>query len=147
MTNFNAVHPACLEFVRTIDTLLERRYKEAKEGKRTRLYWKYGREPGPRRWTYSQFRSSVYTSYPSVLRGKTQSPPLRSDVMHIADYLECTVEERNRLLYAAGYPLIPPYLTGALLEDVLKIGTDVARFLISPDAILRHHTRLGYPFC
>ena len=64
--------------------------------------------------------------------------------MDIADYLNCTLEERNRLLIAAHAIPVSPYLTGEKLEEFLRITRPVARSLIMPATIINRDWHIHF---
>ena len=63
------------------------------------------KEPHPQqyRFTLEELCDIVYPSYKNLLYGRTQQIPTRATLMRIADYLECTFDERNEILVAARY--------------------------------------------
>ena len=66
-----------------------------------------------------------YSSYKAPLKGSIRRPPRRAVVLAIADYLECTLAERNRLLVAPQYAPQQPYLSGVALTARLGPATSV----------------------
>jgi len=64
--------------------------------------------------------------------------------MEIADYLNCTLDERNRLLVAAELAPISPYLSGELLERVLQVAISVAQNLAMPAMIINRDWKIHY---
>jgi hypothetical protein len=105
--------------VRVIEEIMERRREEMREERARFHIW--SRDDWPRDWMASELRDTVYSSYLALCNGKLKRPPPLHTVMEIADYSECNLEERNRLLVAARYAPIPPFLSG----DALKIGGDM----------------------
>ena len=97
--------------------------------------WEYYRttpHPQQKRFTQEDLNDSVCPSYKNYLKKRSQRLPSRKMVMDIADYLECTIHERNTLLLAAHYVpmLIDP--TGSHLEQLLDIGRSVVQQLAVP---------------
>jgi hypothetical protein len=56
--------------------------------------------------------------------------------MQIADYLECTVEQRNTLLLAGGYAPEKNFLGADGLEKVLRIAMDTIAYLPLPACVI-----------
>lgn len=140
--NFSNVHPDCREFVETIETLLERRRQDVSGGAETDSWrddtW------GPRTWLRTELEDMVYSSYKQMRQGRIARPPRRDKVMELADYLNCTIEERNRLLLAAHSAPIPPYHTGAALEMLLPTAIAVTEQLALPAMVVNRDWRIHY---
>lgn len=85
-----------------------------------------------KRFTQQELNDEAYRSYKNLLVGRSKRLPERQILLNIADYLECTSEERNDLLLSAGYVPLPQPMAGRQLERAL----DRARLLM-------HH--LPYP--
>src|SRR5438128_3725909 len=101
------VHPDCRDFVVVIEELLSRRREELADG--IEPHSLFDNEWGPRTWTQTDMEDMVYSSYKQMRRGRITRPPKREIVMDIADYLNCTMQERNRLLEAAHFAPIDIY--------------------------------------
>jgi len=86
----------------------------------------------------------VYSSYKQMRRGRITRPPRREVVIDLADYLDCTIEERNRLLVAANFPPIDPYLTGKSLEECLLPTIEIAQSLDMPAMIINRDWRIHF---
>lgn len=107
-------------FVRLVETLLVQRRRELLAGRRMPHAWTgLDGRPEPKTFTYTQFRENVYTSFPRLRRGQLLRLPDHGKVMEIADYLESPLEERNRLLIAAGHATLPSYHSGPDLVPLL----------------------------
>ncbi len=135
------IHPDCQAFVLCVESLLERRRAELRRpaaGALPANAW------GPRSWFRTELEDMVYSSYKQMRKGRITRPPRREVVMELADYLECTLEERNRLLLAAGAAPIAPYLTGAELHAALRIATGVAEQLAIPAVIITRDWHIHY---
>ncbi|GAB4178251.1 MAG: hypothetical protein Fur005_40470 [Roseiflexaceae bacterium] len=128
-TLLQRVHPECREFVITVEELLERRRREHISTVAQDDWW-------PRSWHRTELEDTVYSSYKQMRQGRVTRPPRREMVMAIADYLSCTLVERNRLLLAAHTAPISPYLTGDKLAELLPIATSVARQLSIPAMVI-----------
>ena len=64
----------------------------------------------------------VYRIAPTKPRSRAASVARRAVILAIADYLECTLAERNRLLVATQYAPQQPYLSGVALTARLGAG-------------------------
>lgn len=137
-----AVHPDCQVFVAVVEELLERRRREA-GGRGPTPAWR-GPDWGPRAWTRTEFEDAVYASYKPMRQGRVTRPPRRETVMEIAGYLDCTLEERNRLLLAAGAAPVAPYLIGEPLREALQVGIGVAAALPLPAFIINRDWHIHY---
>src|SRR5919201_3218564 len=128
---FNRTAPECRDFAVVVEELLARRRREAAQIRPLPP----GRAPqrwGPKRWTREELCDVAYSSYKALLRGRPRAPPRRAVVLAIADYLECTLAERNRLLVAAQYAPQPPYLTGAALTAALVLAQETVDYVPLP---------------
>jgi hypothetical protein len=138
---FSAVNPACREFVAVVETLLERRRQETLDAaatpaaRRGEARWRDD-EWWHRTWTRTEFEDAVYSSYKPMRQGRVTRPPRREIVMEIADYFNCTLEERNRLLLAAQATPVAPYLTGTRLDKALTLAGEVVQSLPFPALII-----------
>ncbi|OAN49747.1 hypothetical protein A6A03_06730 [Chloroflexus islandicus] len=124
-------HPDCQAFVETVDELRQRRRNELIRPQRSSSD---GREV-PKTFTYTQFRE-VYSSYPALRSGKLKKPPSRDIVMAIADYLECDLAERNRLLISAHHYPIQPYRSGETLATFVRVAREIMQFVPLPAYII-----------
>jgi PAS domain-containing protein len=136
------VHPACRNFVAVVEELLARRQHELQAGA-SRPAW-LDADWGPRNWTRTEMEDMVYGSYKQMRQGRITRPPRRETVMEIADYLNCTLEERNRLLVAADATPVAPYLTGPELESVAQIVSRLAQNLAMPAMVINRDWRIHY---
>ncbi|GHO42171.1 hypothetical protein [Ktedonospora formicarum] len=138
------VHPDCVEFVRVIEELLLLRQHEIGQQHQTLPFVAREDDWGPRKWHRTEFEDMVYSSYKRMRQGHITRPPRREVVMEIADYFQCTRMERNRLLLAAHTFPVESYLTGAELEHVLRVATEVASVLPMPTMIINRDWRIHY---
>lgn len=136
-----SIHPDCAEFVTTVEELLTRRQQELADGTYSRS-WED--EWGPRFWTRTEMEDMVYSSYKQMRRGRITRPPRREVIMDIANYLNCTLEERNRLLVSANLAPVDPYLTGKALEELLQPTIEIAESLDMPAVIINRDWRIHY---
>ncbi|ABX03427.1 MAG TPA: hypothetical protein DEF47_02800 [Herpetosiphon sp.] len=135
------VHPDCLAFVAVVEELLARR----QQGLVPQNRWQLADDPwGPRAWNRTELEDMVYSSYKQMRKGRITRPPRREVVMDIADYLNCTIEERNRLLIAADGSPIMPYLTGAALTPILEITIEIVQQLSMPAFVINRDWQMHY---
>jgi MmyB-like transcription regulator ligand binding domain len=138
------IHPDCVEFVRVIEALLLFRQQEAGRGRKILPYDSWEDEWGPRKWHRTELEDMVYSSYKRMRQGHITRPPRREVVMEIADYFQCTLLERNRLLLAAHTFPVELYLTGLELERVLRVVIETACVLPIPAMIINRDWRIHY---
>lgn len=119
--NMERLAPPTREFAAVVEELLARRRHDWKNGQRRSTQG----DPWPRSWTRDELCDVAYSSYKALLKGAIRRPPRREVVMEIADYLACSLAERNRLLAAARYALEQPYLAGAELQAALDVAQEV----------------------
>lgn len=139
----SVVHPACRDFVIVVEELLAQRQHEAADSKRSTVSWRDD-DWGPRTWTRTELEYRVYSSYKQMRNGRITRPPRRETVMEIADYLNCNLEERNRLLVAAELAPISSHLSGDSLDAVLQVAISVAQNLAMPAMIINRDWRIHY---
>jgi hypothetical protein len=116
------VAPDCAEFTGIVQALLARRRADPAR-RRAAASW----GAVPRTWTKDELCDVAYSSYRALLRGAVRRLPRREVVLTIADYLECTMTERNQLLAAARYAIEHPGPGGAELRraiDELRVVID-----------------------
>lgn len=83
--------------------------------------------PFLKRFTQEELADSCYPSYKNLLYGYTQRLPSRVQVLQIADYLECSLQERNDLLLVAQYA--PDEIE--LRDDQYQVALDHAQMMLS----------------
>lgn len=137
-----SVHPACRNFVAVVEELLAGRQREL-QASPSRPAW-LDADWGPRNWTRTEMEDMVYGSYKQMRQGRITRPPRRETVMEIADYLNCTLEERNRLLIAADATPVTPYLAGPELDSVVKIASRLAQKMAMPAMVINRDWRIHY---
>jgi hypothetical protein len=138
------VHPDCVEFVRVIEAFLLLRQQEAGQNRKSLPYDAWEDDWGPRKWHRTELEDMVYSSYKRMRQGHITRPPRREVVMEIADYFQCSLLERNRLLLAAYTFPVELYLKGPELERVLRVAIETARALPIPTMILNRDWRIHY---
>lgn len=118
------IAPDCRDLALVIEELLARRRQDAARrallAAPSRLQHDWLKE-----WNRDELCDVVYSSYKALLKGAIRRPPRRQVVMELADYLECSLAERNRLLVAARYAPEQPYLQGAQLDAALAVAQTV----------------------
>jgi hypothetical protein len=85
---------------------------------------RYIKEPHPqgKRFTQEELRAAA-PSFKNLHIGRTQRLPTRATILRIAEYLECTLAERNELLMIAEY--LPDHVE--LREDEYRAAYEHAR--------------------
>jgi|GEM_PF-1240412 len=68
-----------------------------------REHYKTQSQPLSKRFSQEELSDYAYPSYKNLLIGRTRRLPDRATLLRIADYLECSFEERQKLLHAAQY--------------------------------------------
>jgi hypothetical protein len=114
----------CQEFVRLVEELLAKRRAQYKSKQHIPEF------------TRDELTETAYSSYRDLYFGRIVNPPKRTVVMAIADYLEATLKERNRLLVAAGYVPEQTPLEGRELEAALAIANRVISYWPFPSYIM-----------
>ncbi|RED63298.1 hypothetical protein [Cohnella lupini] len=108
---------------------------EALRTKRQRLYADQT-HPSLKRFTQQELNDEACPTYKNLLIGRSHRLPDRQTLLRIADYLECTLEERNDLLVAAGYLPIHSEMTRQSLENDLKQAQQMMSQLSLPAMIV-----------
>lgn len=94
--------------------------------------------PSLKRFTQQELNDEAFTSYKNLLVGRSRRIPDRQTILNIAEYLECTFDERNDLLLAAGYLPIQTELEGQALERALEQAHQTMGELPFPAMIITH---------
>lgn len=104
------------------------------ESLRLKRQHKYSRQPHPalKRFTQQELSDEACQTYKNLLVGRSQRLPDRETMLRIAEYLECTFDERNELLAAAGYLPVQPDMHGELVEQELGIARQLLNTLGMP---------------
>jgi hypothetical protein len=138
------VVPDCHDFAFTVEALLARRRRDSAQRLHTQTSYA-DQESWTKEWTRDEVCDLVYSSYKAMLKGAIRRPPRRHVVMDLADYLECSLDERNRLLVAARYAPEQPYLQGAALATALAYAGMVIDDLPFPAHALTRDWDLHLP--
>ena len=91
-----------------------------------------------KRFTQQELNDEVCPTYKNLLLGRSRRIPNRETIIRIAEYLECTSDERNDLLLAAGYLPIRTELEGRALELELERAHRTLSMLPFPAMIVTH---------
>ncbi|MFB5678156.1 hypothetical protein ACE3NQ_27975 [Paenibacillus terreus] len=94
--------------------------------------------PSLKRFTQQELNDEAFASYKNLLVGRSRRMPDRQTMMSIAEYLECTSDECNDLLLAAGYLPIQTELEGRALERALEWAQQTMRAILFPAMIITH---------
>jgi len=89
-----------------------------------------------KKFTQEELSQTVYPSYKNLLLQATYRLPSRAALLQIADYLECTLTQRNELLVTAQYLPEAVQLEGAALEDAVRKSIDLMHSLPFPAYVL-----------
>jgi hypothetical protein len=92
---------------------------EALRMKRQRQYADHS-HPSLKRFTQQELNDEACPTYKNLLIGRSYRLPDRQMLLRISEYLECTSEERNDLLVAAGYLPLLSEITGRSLGLALE---------------------------
>ncbi|QBD74950.1 hypothetical protein EPA93_02665 [Ktedonosporobacter rubrisoli] len=114
---------------------------EAVRYKRQEDYREKG-HPQLKRFTQQELNDEVCPTYKNWLIGRTQRVPSRSLLMAIADYLECSLSERNTILLAAQYVPEQPAWEGGALRQALEQAQQVMQALPYPAIMVTHKFRV-----
>ncbi|MNW33194.1 hypothetical protein D3C74_101530 [compost metagenome] len=110
---------------------------EAVRMKRQREYTEQS-HPLLKRFTQQELNDEACPAYKNLLVGRSRRIPDRQTMIHIAEYLECTSDERNDLLLAADYLPIHYELEGRSLELALEQAQQIMSNLPFPAMIVTH---------
>jgi hypothetical protein len=94
--------------------------------------------PQLKRFTQQELNDEACLTYKNWLVGRSQRLPSRSTLMQIADYLECSLSERNDLLLAAQYLPEQPEWEGDELRRALERAQQVMETLPYPAVVVTH---------
>jgi transcriptional regulator with XRE-family HTH domain len=100
----------------------------------------YREKPHPqlKRFTQQELNDEACSTYKNWLIGRSNRLPSRSMLMTIADYLECSLSERNDLLVAAQYLPEQPEWEGDELRQALEHAQQIMETLPYPAAVVTH---------
>ncbi|WP_354500479.1 hypothetical protein [Paenibacillus favisporus] len=104
--------------------------------KRQRQYAADRSHPSLKRFTQQELNDEACPTYKNLLVGRSHRLPDRQTMLRIAEYLECTSDERNELLAAAGYLPIHSDMAGRSLEHELEQARRLMRNVPFPAMIV-----------
>ncbi|GCF10814.1 MmyB family transcriptional regulator [Dictyobacter arantiisoli] len=91
-----------------------------------------------KRFTQQELNDEACPTYKNWLIGRSRRLPERAMLMQIADYLECSLSERNELLLAAQYVPEQPEWESADLQRALEYAQQIMVTLPYPAAVVTH---------
>ena len=94
--------------------------------------------PQLKRFTQQELNDEACPTYKNWLIGRTNRLPSRSTLMQIADYLECSLSERNDILLAAQYLPEQPAWEGDALRRALEQAQQTMETLPYPAIVITH---------
>ena len=94
--------------------------------------------PQLKRFTQQELNDEACLTYKNWLIGRSNRLPSRSMLMTIADYLECSLSERNDILLAAQYLPEQPVLEGDELQRALEQAQQTMEMLPYPAIVVTH---------
>lgn len=94
--------------------------------------------PQLKRFTQQELNDEACPTYKNWLVGRSHRMPSRSMLMTIADYLECSLSERNDLLLAAQYLPEQPEWEGDELRRALEHAQQIMETLPYPALVVTH---------
>ncbi len=110
---------------------------EAVRYKRQEDYHEQG-HPLLKRFTQQELNDEICPAYKNWLIGRSQRLPSRSQLMTIADYLECSFNERNDILLAAQFLPEEPEWEGDALRQALEQAQQIIETLPYPAMVVSH---------
>lgn len=114
--NLKTPDPSCAPFINKCLQILDKRYAEKRAGRRATLPDSHR----SKKFSERELSEETGLNWPALKDGRRRTNPSREMVMAVADYLECSLHERNELLGAASYSPVEVLLRGAELEAALK---------------------------
>lgn len=108
---------------------------EAVRYKRQEEYREKG-HPLHKRFTQQELNDEACPTYKNWLIGRSNRLPERSTLMTIADYLECSLSERNDLLLAAQYLPEQTEWQGAEMQRALEHACQLLEMLPYPSIVI-----------
>jgi hypothetical protein len=94
------------------------------------------RHPQLKRFTQLELNDEACPTYKNWLIGRSNRLPSRPMLMQIADYLECSLSERNALLLAAQYLPEQPEWEGDALRQALERAQQIMETLPYPAMVV-----------
>lgn len=97
-----------------------------------------------KRFSQQELNDSVYPTYKNLLIGRSHRLPSREKLMDIADYLECSVAERNDLLVCGGYLPIAQEPAGEQLRNLVEFASTVSNAIQLPMMVVTRDWHVHY---
>ncbi len=94
--------------------------------------------PQLKRFTQLELNDEACPTYKNWLIGRSHRLPSRSMLMQIADYLECSLSQRNDILLAAQYLPEQPEWEGDALRRALEQAQQIMETLPYPAIVVTH---------
>lgn len=94
--------------------------------------------PQLKRFTQQELNDEACPTYKNWLIGRSNRLPSRSMLMQIADYLECSLSQRNDILLAAQYVPEQPEWEGDALRRALEHAQQIMETLPYPAMVVTH---------
>src|SRR5579883_1116966 len=94
--------------------------------------------PQLKRFTQQELNDEACPTYKNWLIGRSHRLPSRSMLMQIANYLECSLSERNDILLAAQYLPEQPEWEGDELRQALEQAQQIMETLPYPAIVVMH---------
>lgn len=91
-----------------------------------------------RAWTREELAAIAYSSYLDLAKDRIRRPPPAEVIHEIGNYLNCTQNELNTLLIAAGYTPVKRYLEDEELQIALSIIRRNMAFTSLPAYLMDH---------
>ncbi|OZB94278.1 hypothetical protein [Paenibacillus sp. XY044] len=110
------------------------------EALRIKRQREFADQPHPclKRFTQQELNDEACPTYKNLLVGRSRRVPNRQTIFDIAEYLECTTDERNDLLVAAGYLPTPTEWEGSAMELALDAAQRTMKSIPFPAMIITH---------
>ncbi len=115
---------------------IERLIEEIEIIRVRRMSFFRGKHPGGRRFSQQELNDLACSTYKNYLDGRSRRIPDYEDLNRIADYLECSVEERNHLLAIARYTPLPAMNSAESTESDFDKAKKLMRDLQFPSLLV-----------
>ena len=96
------------------------------------------RHPQMKHFTQQELNDEACPTYKNWLIGRSHRLPSRSMLIQIADYLECSLNERNDILLAAQYLPLQSKWEGDALQQALEQARQIMEALPYPAMVVTH---------
>ncbi|MDX2160261.1 MAG: hypothetical protein SF162_02950 [bacterium] len=99
--------------------------------------------PSNKRFTQEELSQTVFPSYKNILLGITRRLPSRASLLRIAEYLECSLTERNELMLTAQYLPEALQFTGAAAENAVRAAVEFTHTAPFPAYVIAPECRIA----